>query len=110
MGGSALVWILAAAIVFSLITEGPAIQGDARQFLDKNGARAPPKQQHPAVRSWCAGPVVPRIEQFCHLMDSLKRDPRGRRRYDSIMMLRPGLLDSATTLLSHYKQSKDGKQ
>lgn len=47
-----------------------------------------------------------RIEQFCRLMDSLKRDPQGKSRYDSIMHVRPGLLDSAEKIWSHYKQSK----
>lgn len=45
-----------------------------------------------------------RIEKFCRLMDSLKRDPQGKYRYDSIMRVRPGLLDSAEKIWSHYKQ------
>jgi hypothetical protein len=35
------------------------------------------------------------MRAFEHYMDSLRQDSNGRRRYDSILSARPGILDSA---------------
>ncbi|RZK37224.1 MAG: hypothetical protein EOO90_25700 [Pedobacter sp.] len=35
-----------------------------------------------------------RIEQFHRYMDSLARDPTGKKTYDSLIAKRPGLMDS----------------
>ena len=35
------------------------------------------------------------VRDFVHYWDSLRADPVGRVRYDSLMRVRPGLLDSA---------------
>ena len=37
------------------------------------------------------------VRAFEHLMDSLREDSAGRRRYDSILLARPDILDSAKT-------------
>jgi hypothetical protein len=37
------------------------------------------------------------VRAFEHLMDSLRDDIAGRHRYDSILLARPGILDSAKT-------------
>jgi hypothetical protein len=55
----------------------------------------PPRRQEkppPVARAhegWLA------MRAFEHYMDSLRGDSSGRRRYDSILFVRPGILDSA---------------
>lgn len=39
------------------------------------------------------------IQRFKTWLDSLKNDPNGRRKYDSILLHRPGLPDSVNTIL-----------
>lgn len=46
-----------------------------------------------------------RIHQFRIYMDSLKQSPSGRSVYDSILLHRPGLLDSVLFIEKHYQSS-----
>lgn len=43
---------------------------------------------------------IERIQRFKAWLDSLKNDPKGRRKYDSILLHRPGLPDSVNTILN----------
>lgn len=45
---------------------------------------------------------VRRIKHLSYVMDSLKKDPHGRRQYDSVVMCRPGLLDTLKKLKEYY--------
>lgn len=45
-----------------------------------------------------------RLKAFQSYMDSLQRDQAGRQIYDSILRVRPGLLDSITQIESIYQQ------
>lgn len=47
------------------------------------------------------------IEKFQQYMDSLARDPTGRRLYDSITGARPGLMDSINLVEKYYQQFKN---
>lgn len=42
------------------------------------------------------------IRAFEHRMDSLRQDSLGRKEYDSICRVRPGLLDSARAAEAYY--------
>ena len=42
------------------------------------------------------------IRLFLKRMDSLRRDPSGKKEYDSICHARPGLIDSALTAERYY--------
>lgn len=48
-----------------------------------------------------------RIEAFRFFMDSLARSPAGKVTYDSILLARPGLMDSVWFIENYYKQFKD---
>jgi hypothetical protein len=43
-----------------------------------------------------------KIVRFRRYMDSLGRSPTGKKRYDSILRFRPGLLDSITIVEQYY--------
>lgn len=45
-----------------------------------------------------------RLKAFRNYMDSLQHDQAGRQIYDSILRVRPGLLDSVTQIESIYQQ------
>ncbi len=47
-----------------------------------------------------------RIKNFRIYMDSLARSPSGKPVYDSIMMHRPGLMDSVRMIENYYQQLK----
>ena len=47
-----------------------------------------------------------RIKNFRMYMDSLARSPSGKSVYDSIMMHRPGLMDSVRMIENYYQQLK----
>ncbi|MCC8409334.1 hypothetical protein LJ707_10355 [Mucilaginibacter sp. UR6-1] len=48
-----------------------------------------------------------RIEKFHRYMDSLARDPTGRRIYDGITNKRPGLMDIVKQVEEYYQQFKN---
>ncbi|UCS95204.1 hypothetical protein KZP23_09435 [Echinicola marina] len=60
------------------------------------------------------GPTTPlvsmqeyeRIKKFRLYMDSLARSPTGKKVYDSIMVCRPGLMDSVRYFEKQYQDSK----
>ena len=43
------------------------------------------------------------IDSAMHRLDSLKKDPAGRRTYDSFMRAHPGILDSMITAQKYYQ-------
>ncbi|MXN91168.1 hypothetical protein GR160_07985 [Flavobacterium sp. Sd200] len=47
------------------------------------------------------------IERFHRYMDSIARDPMGRKEYDSITKARPGLMDSISQFERYYQQFKE---
>ena len=50
-----------------------------------------------------------RIHSFQVYMDSLSASPSGKRIYDSILLLRPGLMDSVRFVQEHYRPSVENK-
>lgn len=87
---------LAVALALGVVLLGGSID----RTLHSSLLRQPSMVQAP-LHSLNAPPVAHAHEgwlamrAFEHYMDSLRGDSSGRRRYDSILLARPGILDSA---------------
>jgi len=62
----------------------------------------PTKEKPPQLNTIISKTKFEKIKGFRRYMDSLGRSPTGKKTHDSIVLNRPGLLDSLTILENYY--------
>jgi hypothetical protein len=62
----------------------------------------PIKEKNTPLNSIISKAEFEKIIRFRRYMDSLGRSPTGKKTHDSIVLYRPGLLDSLTIIENHY--------
>lgn len=86
-------------VAFSVAYNSMVLVGkDSSEQIGFGKIKLPNKIARPKILDDAYAMEVKRVKRFTRYMDSLSRSPAGRATYDSIMLARPGLLDSAKAM------------
>ncbi len=86
-------------VAFSVTYNSMILIGtDRSEKMGFGKIKLPNKLTQPKILDDAYTTEIRRIKRFTRFMDSLSRSPTGKVTYDSIMIARPGLLDSARAM------------